>query len=65
LHRADHRRGRLSIVAKLGDDVRLDGTAVTGWITFGMGLITTAAPLSVGTHTVSCRSNAASTYTRS
>jgi hypothetical protein len=44
----------VAIVAKQGDDVRLDGTTVTSWTPFGAGLVATSVPLSVGTHTVSC-----------
>jgi hypothetical protein len=44
----------VSLIAKQGDDVRLDNTAVTGWTPFAAGLMTASAPLSVGTHTISC-----------
>ncbi len=44
----------VAIVAKQGDEVQLDGVGVTGWTTFGPGLMTTSAPLGVGPHTVSC-----------
>ena len=44
----------VAIVARQGDDVRLDNVTVTGWTHFGNGLMTTSAPLEVGTHTISC-----------
>ncbi|HEY5949992.1 MAG TPA: IgGFc-binding protein, partial [Kofleriaceae bacterium] len=50
----DYDEQYVAIVAKMGDDVRLDSVAVTGWTSFGTGLMTTSAPLSVGTHTISC-----------
>jgi hypothetical protein len=50
----DYDEQYVSIVAQAGDDVRLDNVTVTGWTPFGTGLMTAAAPLTVGTHTVTC-----------
>ncbi|MBV8757275.1 MAG: IgGFc-binding protein [Deltaproteobacteria bacterium] len=43
-----------TIVGVAGDAVTVDGTAVAGWTSFGLGRATATVPLTVGTHRLTC-----------
>jgi hypothetical protein len=43
-----------TIVGVGGDSVELDGTAVSGWTSFGAGRASATVPLTVGTHRLTC-----------
>ena len=50
----DYAEQYVNIVAQAGDQVTLDGVAVTTWTSFGTGRAAATVPITVGAHAVDC-----------